>query len=136
MKASTITAMNNHYHFSESRNSEILFRYCMLAIPAEDTSILPVATRFITTQGRMKFTRPIYKALYKSRMGKELAVSTFLKNKDFYHPICTKMVAQDLKVGQQNSTTSSSSVSMSRPLLVVGVAAAAGAVAFAWTRRR
>jgi hypothetical protein len=31
-------------------------------------------------------------------MGKKLAVKTFLANKDFYHPICSKMVATDLCV--------------------------------------
>ena len=132
MKASTMVTMNNLYHFSDSRNSEILFRYCMIAIPAEDSTILPVAVRFITTQGRMKFTRPIYKALYKSRMGKALAVSTFLENKDVYHPICSKMVAQDLKVGQGSSSSSI----ISRPFVMASIAAVVGAVAFAWIRRR
>ena len=30
-------------------------------------------------------------------MGKRLAVNTFVKHADFYHPICAKMVAGDLK---------------------------------------
>lgn len=47
-------------------------------------------------QGRMKFVRPLYRALCKSEKGKELAISTFLMKKDFYHPICAKMVASDL----------------------------------------
>ena len=75
LKLSTLQAMNELYKFSESRNSEVLYRYCELAIPAEDTSVIPVAVRFITSQGRMKFVRPLFRALYKSKMGKDLATS-------------------------------------------------------------
>lgn len=127
LKINTLRAMNNLYRIASTRNSEILFRYCELAIPAEDTTILPVVTRFITTQGRMKFTRPLYRALYKSRMGRQVAVSTFLANKDFYHPICVKMVAQDLRVSGkvmegQNELNA---------LMIMGTAAALAGVAFA-----
>lgn len=132
LHGSTIQAMNSLYHFSETRNSEILYRFCELAIPAEEASILPVAVRFITTQGRMKFTRPLYRALFKSKIGKDLAVATFLKHKDFYHPIGVKMIAQDLKVGKEDSKKSNSM----NPLLLAGVTAGLGAVAFALIRRR
>lgn len=96
IKVTTTTALNALYRLGQTHNAEIFFRYCILAIQAEDESILPVAVRLATTQGRMKFTRPIYRALYESKMGKEIALSTFLNHKDFYHPICSKMVAQDL----------------------------------------
>jgi leukotriene-A4 hydrolase len=98
LHVSTLAAMNKKHGFAESRNSEILFRYCQLAVAAEDESILPTVVRFITTQGRMKFVRPLYRSLFHSSMGKRLAVKTFLANKDFYHPICAKMVASDLSV--------------------------------------
>jgi leukotriene-A4 hydrolase len=130
LQVSTIQAMNSLYYFSETRNSEVLYRYCELAIPAEDTTILPVAVRFITTQGRMKFTRPLYRALYKSKMGKDLAVATFLKHKDFYHPICVKMVAQDLKVEKESSKFSMS------PLILASITVALTAVSIALIRRR
>eukprot|EP00934_Nitzschia_sp_Nitz4_P004400 Nitzschia sp. Nitz4//scaffold58_size112336//97116//99041//NITZ4_004049-RA/size112336-processed-gene-0.94-mRNA-1//-1//CDS//3329555037//4390//frame0 len=105
LKLETVANIGKLYGFAKSRNSEILFRYCMMAIPAEDTSILSVATHFVTSQGRMKYTRPLYKALYKSKMGRELAKSTFLAHKDVYHPICTKMVAQDLGLDKPKYST-------------------------------
>lgn len=129
LKISTLRAMNALYQLESTRNSEILYRYCELAIPAEDVSVIPVATRFITTQGRMKFTRPLYRALYKSRMGRQFAVSTFLANKDFYHPICVKMVAQDLKISSQVDKRDGLN-----PLVVMGVGAALAGVAFALVR--
>ena len=131
LKVSTLHAMNDLYQLASTRNAEVLFRYCELAIPAEDVSVLPIVTRFITTQGRMKFTRPLYRALYKSRMGRNLAVSTFLANKDFYHPICVKMVAQDLKV--------SSKIHVKRGhngVLAIAVAATVAGVAFVFLRRQ
>jgi leukotriene-A4 hydrolase len=130
LKLSTLHAMDSLYQFSKCQNSEILFRYCMLAIASEDNSVLPVVVRFITTQGRMKFVRPLYKALFKSRMGRDLAVSTFLANKDFYHPIAAKMLASDLR--ESRSTLSLSN----NPALAVGVAATAVAVGFVLMRRR
>jgi leukotriene-A4 hydrolase len=84
LKASTLKAMKSLYSFDASKNSEILLRYCRLAIAAEDPSILPVVVRFVTSQGRMKYIRPLYKALFQSKMGKELAVQTFLVHKDSY----------------------------------------------------
>lgn len=97
MNRKTLTAMNEQYKFMESKNSEILFRYCQLAILAEDERILPVLVRFITTQGRMKYVRPLYQQLYASTIGKQLAIDTFLQHQKFYHPIATKMIASDLK---------------------------------------
>lgn len=93
----TIRAMDKLYNFSKVRNSEVLFRYCRLAIAAGDESILPVVCRFITTQGRMKFVRPLYRALHHSKIGRSVARQVFLENQDFYHPICAKMIASDLK---------------------------------------
>jgi len=98
LKVCTLKAMNALYGFAASRNAEILLRYCRLAIAAEDESILPATVRFLKSQGRMKFIRPLYKALFHSKMGKDLAVETFLQHRDFYHPIGAKMVASDLLV--------------------------------------
>jgi leukotriene-A4 hydrolase len=131
LNLSTIKAMNDLYKFSDSRNSEVLYRYCELAIKAEDESVIPVTVRFITTQGRMKFVRPLYRALFKSKMGKVLAVDTFLRNKDFYHPIGVKLIAADL-TAEHNS--SSSPASMDKWLITGALVAAA--VAFAVFRRR
>ena len=102
---STVEAMKAKYSMHQSKNSEILFRFCMLALESGDESMFPVIVRFITTQGRMKFVRPLYRALCKSQKGKELAISTFLDNKDFYHPICAKMLAQDLLEKKKRSVT-------------------------------
>ena len=128
---STLRAMNEQYGFAESQNSEILFRYCELAVQAEDELVLPLVVRFITTQGRMKFVRPLYRALYQSSMGKELTVKTFLDSKDFYHPICAKMVAFDLCVGKKEAQ-----VKQRRVWIAAAVAVGAVIVLALYRKRR
>ena len=63
---------------------------------AQDDSMVNVVMRFATTQGRMKFTRPLYRSLFASPKWRAKAKDLFLENKDIYHPICAKMVANDL----------------------------------------
>lgn len=130
LKVSTLESMNALYKLAESRNSEILFRYCQLAIASEDESIVPVVVHFITSQGRMKFIRPLYKSLYRSKMGKDIAVSTFLAHKDIYHPIASKMIAIDLKVAMEEASSSNM-----RALIATSVAIAVLGVAITFVRR-
>lgn len=130
LKVSTLHAMNDKYGFAESQNSEILHRYCELAVESGDESILQVVVRFITTQGRMKFVRPLYRALYQSPMGKQVAVETFLDNKDFYHPICAKMIATDLCVSREHAAVKR------RRMWIVGALAVGAIVGFVVYRKR
>lgn len=53
--------------------------WVMVVVPGA-AFILSNAVSFITTQGRMKFVRPLYRELYKSKMAKELAIETYKKN--------------------------------------------------------
>jgi len=131
MKVSTLDAMNRLYNLAESRNSEIIFRYCQLAIASEDESIIPIVVRFITSQGRMKYIRPLYKSLYRSNIGKDITVATFLKNKDMYHPIAAKMIAIDLKVAMEENSSASKNT-----LIVTSILIAITGVAIALARRK
>lgn len=70
--------------------------YLTLSLPAGDTDVLPHVVDFLSEQGRMKFLRPLYRALYKSKEGKQLALDTFAAQKAKYHPIAAKMICSDL----------------------------------------
>lgn len=63
-----------------------------------DDAVLDMTAAFLKEQGRMKYLRPLYRALYKSSIGKETALKTFEEARQGYHPIAAKMVANDLKV--------------------------------------
>ncbi|KNC55175.1 leukotriene A4 hydrolase [Thecamonas trahens ATCC 50062] len=92
----TLAALDAAYGLSSSGNYEILFAWVILAIKTDYEPIIDVAVRLVTSQGRMKFTRPTYRALHASTIGKDIAVATFTANRERYHPICAKMVAKDL----------------------------------------
>eukprot|EP00584_Thalassiosira_punctigera_P013610 CAMPEP_0172574672 /NCGR_PEP_ID=MMETSP1067-20121228/136821_1 /TAXON_ID=265564 ORGANISM="Thalassiosira punctigera, Strain Tpunct2005C2" /NCGR_SAMPLE_ID=MMETSP1067 /ASSEMBLY_ACC=CAM_ASM_000444 /LENGTH=665 /DNA_ID=CAMNT_0013367305 /DNA_START=11 /DNA_END=2008 /DNA_ORIENTATION=- len=136
LSLSTVASMKEMYRMHQSKNSEVLFRFCMLAVEAGDESILPVVVRFVTTQGRMKFLRPLYRAMFRSGMGRDVAVSTFLGNRDFYHPIAAKMVASDLDStkSEKKKTLGGLVCGLPRPLVIGGVLVLSAAVGVALLR--
>jgi leukotriene-A4 hydrolase len=139
LSLSTVAGIKETYAFHRSQNSEILFRFCILAVQSGDVSVLPVVVRFITSQGRMKFVRPLYRALFQSAMGKELAVSTFIKNRDFYHPIAAKMIATDLdeltkKAKEYGCGGMELKKILKKPMVVGGVLALTAAIGIALLR--
>jgi len=77
-------------------NCELRFRFLRLALGAKWDGAKDAAVELATSQGRMKFTRPMYRALKAYDL--ELAKDTFSKFRTSYHPICSKMVAKDLGV--------------------------------------
>lgn len=124
LQLSTLNSMANTYNFHKSKNAEILFRYCMVAVQCGDEGIYSVVVRFITSQGRMKYIRPLYRAMFASSTGREIAIDTFLKHKDFYHPIASKMIAYDMTKGK--GIIAKVKDIFSKPSsLAIGVAAAA-----------
>lgn len=70
--------------------------WLQLCIAAEDEAVLAEALEFVAGLGRMKFIRPVYKALFHSKMGSSIALSKFEALKSGYHPIARKIVAADL----------------------------------------
>lgn len=98
--------------------------------------MLMVIVYFITTQGRMKYVRPLYRALHESKMGKDLAVDAFLKNKDFYHPICAKMIASDLKLTVKESSEADVDSRKSYLKLAIIIGAIAGTAGLILSKRK
>ncbi|GLI61916.1 hypothetical protein VaNZ11_004440 [Volvox africanus] len=89
------------YGIYDSNNSEIRYSFFKLAIPAEDDQALSAAASMLRSQGRMKFLRPLYRALHRSKAGRQLAENTFADVGMSYHPIARKMVAADLGIKEQ-----------------------------------
>lgn len=94
LKVHLVELMRQNYGFMESRNAEILSRFLTVGLKAKDPSVFPIAAKALGGWGRMKFVRPLYRML--SECDRKLAVSTFKKNIDFYHPICREIVKKDL----------------------------------------
>ncbi|KAF2069292.1 hypothetical protein CYY_009390 [Polysphondylium violaceum] len=86
--------MDSLYHFTDVVNSEYKFRWQTLCLQSGVKRIEPKVVEFLTSQGRMKFVRPLYREL--NKVNPELAKSTFIKHKSQYHIIASKMVSKDL----------------------------------------
>mmetsp|Transcript_1531 Transcript_1531/g.3260 ORF Transcript_1531/g.3260 Transcript_1531/m.3260 type:complete len:260 (+) Transcript_1531:593-1372(+) len=97
MPASTLKALDAAYSLTGRKNSELRFKWVVMCMRCGYTPqpILDDVVNFATTQGRMKFTRPLYRELV--QVAPELAVATFDEFKTVYHPVCRKMVAKDLE---------------------------------------
>lgn len=92
----SLQAMDSLYNISEITNSEIKFRWQMLSLSSNYEKVYPDVVNFISKVGRMKFVRPLYRSLFKVQPS--LAKDTFTKYINFYHPICSAMVAKDLGI--------------------------------------
>ncbi|KAJ3057231.1 Leukotriene A-4 hydrolase [Rhizophlyctis rosea] len=92
----TLEALESSYELTKFKNAEIRFRWQWLCLNAEYEEIFPQVVDFVTSVGRMKFVRPLYRQLNKCKNGSELAKKTFQEHRAFYHPICAAMVAKDL----------------------------------------
>lgn len=77
-----------------TKNSEINCAWYMIKLKSGDESVIPPLKDFLKSQGRMKYLKPLYRALYESSIpnAKELATKIFNENKPQYHPIAVKMV--------------------------------------------
>jgi len=93
--------MDSKYHFTESKNSEVRFRWYTICIKIDYEAVYSSVIDFLTSQGRMKFIRPLYRDLYRSSNGKELALATFKKHQNIYHSIAQKMVSKDLELNKK-----------------------------------
>ena len=100
LAASVLGMLNQSYKLDVCKNFEIRFRWYQVCLKAKYVDILPQVSSFLQEQGRMKYIRPTYRALLTFDEGKQLALDTFTKHRNFYHPVAAQMVAKDLKLHQ------------------------------------
>jgi len=91
-------AMGVAYSLINTRNVELSSRYFRVGLCAQDKSVYEPTADLLGKVGRMKFVRPLYREL--AIVDRDLALKTFEKNKDFYHPICKGLVEKDLQETQ------------------------------------
>ncbi|KAF4754009.1 hypothetical protein FOZ63_005338 [Perkinsus olseni] len=88
-----VKKMNDAYGFLDT-NCEVRCDFIQLALSSGWEEAKQEAVKLVTEQGRMKFTRTLYRSL--AEVDPELARKTFEEHKLFYHPICRKMVQKDI----------------------------------------
>jgi len=83
---------------SKSKNFEIRFRWIRLGLKAKYEKIIPDALDFVTVQGKLKLTRPIYRDLSQWTEMRDRAIDRFLENENQMHGTTAMLVRQDLKI--------------------------------------
>jgi len=89
-----IILLGKLYDYSTSSNVEVTARYLSLGLIVKDQSFFKPTATLLSSVGRMKFVRPLYRLL--AQCDRDFAIKTFEKNRSFYHPICRSMVEKDL----------------------------------------
>eukprot|EP00069_Balaena_mysticetus_P022259 bmy_13868T0 len=93
-----IKRMQEVYNFNAINNSEIRFRWLRLCIQSKWEEAIPLALKMVTEQGRMKFTRPLFKDLAAFDKSHDQAIRTYQEHKACMHPVTAMLVGKDLKV--------------------------------------
>ena len=97
-KHSKLVVMDKMYALKNSTNFEILVKWIKLGIKARWKPIVPTALEFLSKQGRLKFSIPIYKELYKWKAMRLPAIKTFLAHKNEMMKIYVRTIAKLLKL--------------------------------------
>ena len=77
---------------SQSRNAEILSGWLMLALESDYGAVLPRVEAFLGEIGRMKYLKPLYRALLARPATRELARRAFARYRESYHPIARHVI--------------------------------------------
>ena len=94
-----LDALQAAYDLNGTHNMEVRFAWLDLAVGNRYDPVVPSLEQFLTSQGRGKFVRPLFKSLAKdAQWGKAIAQRIYPKARPIYHPL----VARDLdKLGLQ-----------------------------------
>ncbi len=79
--------LDRAFHFSDSGNSEVLSAWLEKSIDAKYKGAYPAIERFLTTQGRRKFLKPLYEKLAKNPEDLAFAKQIYAKARPTYHPV-------------------------------------------------
>jgi hypothetical protein len=93
-----LRSLDEAFDLSASGNSEVLFAWLMAAVRNEYAPALPALERFLTTQGRRKFVRPLYAALAETAWGRPHALRIYRQARPLYHSVTANSVDEILGV--------------------------------------
>uniref|UniRef100_A0A3Q3GW40 Leukotriene A-4 hydrolase n=1 Tax=Labrus bergylta TaxID=56723 RepID=A0A3Q3GW40_9LABR len=100
-----VKKMQDVYDLNSFMNSEIRFRWLRLCVRSRWEEAVPMALKMATDQGRMKFTRPLFKEVFNFDKFHDEALRVFAAHRAEMHPVTAGLVAKDLKVDAKVSTS-------------------------------
>jgi hypothetical protein len=84
--------LDGTFALSTRGNAEILAGWLVIAVTSGFAPAYPAVERFVARFGRMKFLKPLFRALHGNSTTRELAHAWFAKNADAYHPIARTVI--------------------------------------------
>jgi hypothetical protein len=79
--------LDGAFSLTKSGNSEIAFKWLMMAVASKYEPAYPRLEEFLTSIGRRKFVSPLFEELAKTPEGKKRAEVIYAKARPGYHPI-------------------------------------------------
>ncbi|HJR62600.1 MAG TPA: M1 family metallopeptidase [Gemmatimonadaceae bacterium] len=89
-----LAELDQAYGFTRTGNSEVLFDWLRIAIRNRYEPAFPALERFLLSQGRRKFLRPLYEDLMGTSWGADLARSIYRRARPLYHSVSTGTLDQ------------------------------------------
>uniref|UniRef100_A0A669B2P9 Leukotriene A-4 hydrolase n=1 Tax=Oreochromis niloticus TaxID=8128 RepID=A0A669B2P9_ORENI len=100
-----VKKMQEVYDLNAYMNAEIRFRWLRLCVRSRWEEVVPLALKMATDQGRMKFTRPLFREVFNFEKFRDEALRVFLAHRAGMHPVTSGLVSKDLKVDVSNAAS-------------------------------
>ncbi|XP_054743036.1 leukotriene A-4 hydrolase isoform X1 [Anastrepha obliqua] len=96
LNAHKIDLLESTYNLKSTKNAEVRFRVMRLVIRAKLLNRIDEIIAFANSNFRMKFCRPIYRALGQWPEAKPIAIESFQRVKDQMMAVCAHTIEKDL----------------------------------------
>jgi hypothetical protein len=87
-----LAELDHAFELTGRRNSEVLFAWLRIAIRHHYRPALPALERFLTSQGRRKFLRPLYEDLMATDWGRDEARRIYAEARPTYHAVAVNTI--------------------------------------------
>jgi hypothetical protein len=85
------------HRLGDTGNSEILFAWLRVAVARQYAPAVPALERFLTTQGRRKFLKPLYEDLMQTAWGQPIARRVYSTARSSYHAVSAQTIDDIVK---------------------------------------
>ncbi|KAH9402319.1 Leukotriene A-4 hydrolase [Tyrophagus putrescentiae] len=90
--------LNELYRVREERNVEIATAWILLGLHSQWKEVIADAIKLVSEVGRLKYTRPIYRALFQWPETKQMALNTFQANRDRMMGLAVTAITAELQL--------------------------------------
>jgi leukotriene-A4 hydrolase len=90
MSEEKMTALDGQFDLTNSKNNEIAHSWLLMSVKNWYAPALPRLHDYLTSIGRNKLVKPLYRELSKTEQGKALGRKAFEQAKPGYHPLTVK----------------------------------------------